>query len=59
MFCIMCAVGQMVDSVVNVLSPILMYSFTKNESLEHDLYIFLTKSEHGFLVNMKINNHFF
>jgi hypothetical protein len=45
-FCILhcvCCGTNGVDSVVNVVSPMLMYSFTKNESLEYDLHTFLTK----------------
>ena len=37
----------------------LIYAFTKNESLEHDLHTFLTKSEQGCLINMKIITFFF
>jgi hypothetical protein len=59
MFCIVCAVGQMMLSLLlNMASPMLIYSFTKNENVEHDLYTFLTKSENGFLVNMKIITFF-
>jgi hypothetical protein len=46
--------NSLADSVVVVVSPMLMYSFTKDESLQHDLYTFLTKSAHVCLVNMKI-----
>ena len=57
--CVCCGTNGVVESAVNVVPPMLIYSFTNNENLYHDLHTILMNSEHGVLINMKIILFFF